>query len=376
MIETGLAERFIEQVRKYTDYNVNIMNEDGIIIASIDPDRVGQYHEIAYRIVHGGADIIDTTKLAERSNVRPGINMVIESDGLRAGVVGVTGDPDEIRAIALMVKMAIETMLKYEKQQEKIRLRENRKASFIHLLTEVPSSNPEDLRDMARELGYPEEMIRIPILMCVEDIDTSEVLQLIRNSRYHTHKDFSIALDEHQVLVFKTMPDSCQGLFTDYKFIIGEYLSPVLRYMKARDKVSRFYIGSFQDTYSNYYYAYRHCRWLEKNISSTSMSVFFYDHVQEYLQYVVPFNELSHIFYIYESQLNDSQKRLFVETFGGLINYNYNFQRAADKLFVHKNTLFYRYNKFKALMGIDPVEKAADRAFAEGFCNYLKRMRL
>ena len=223
MIETGLAERFIEQVRKYTDYNVNIMNEDGIIIASIDPDRVGQYHEIAYRIVHGGADIIDTTKLAERSNVRPGINMVIESDGLRAGVVGVTGDPDEIRAIALMVKMAIETMLKYEKQQEKIRLRENRKASFIHLLTEVPSSNPEDLRDMARELGYPEEMIRIPILMCVEDIDTSEILQLIRNSRYHTHKDFSIALDEHQVLVFKTMPDSCQGLFTDYKFMIGEY---------------------------------------------------------------------------------------------------------------------------------------------------------
>lgn len=374
MIETGLAEKFIEQVRKYTDYNVNIMNEDGIIIASIDPDRVGQYHEIAYRIVHGGADIIDTTNLAERSNVRPGINMVIESDGLRAGVVGVTGDPNEIRAIALMVKMSIETMLKYEKQQEKIRLRENRKASFIHLLTEVPSSNPEDLRDMARELGYPEEMIRIPVLMCVEDIDTSEVLQLIRSSRYHTHKDFSIALDGHQVLVFKTMPDSCQELFTDYKFIIGEYLSPALRYMKAREKVSRFYIGSFQDTYSNYYYAYQHCRWLEKNIRSSSMSVFFYDHVQEYLQSVVPFNELSHIYYIYESQLSDAHKRLFVETFSGLINYNYNFQRAADKLFVHKNTLFYRYNKFKMLMGIDPIEKASDRAFVEGFCNYLKRM--
>ena len=33
MLENSLAEKLIEQVTKYTSYNVNIMNEQGVIIA-------------------------------------------------------------------------------------------------------------------------------------------------------------------------------------------------------------------------------------------------------------------------------------------------------------------------------------------------------
>ena len=35
MLENSLAEKLIEQVTKYTSYNVNIMNEQGVIIAVI-----------------------------------------------------------------------------------------------------------------------------------------------------------------------------------------------------------------------------------------------------------------------------------------------------------------------------------------------------
>lgn len=44
MISKLLAEKFIEQVTEYTSYNVNIMDEDGVIIASRNSERVGQYH--------------------------------------------------------------------------------------------------------------------------------------------------------------------------------------------------------------------------------------------------------------------------------------------------------------------------------------------
>lgn len=37
MLEETLARKLIEHVTKYTTYNVNIMNEKGIIIASCDP---------------------------------------------------------------------------------------------------------------------------------------------------------------------------------------------------------------------------------------------------------------------------------------------------------------------------------------------------
>ncbi len=375
MISQDLAQKFIEQVTKYTDYNVNIMDEDGIIIASIDPRRVGQYHEIAHRIVTGTEDIIDTTALTGHTNVRPGINMVIMEDGRREGVVGVTGDPEEIRPVALIVKMAIETMLKYEKQQEMIRLRENRKANFIHLLTEVEGTDPEDLTAMARELGYPEEMIRIPILIRVENEDTAELLSLVRKSRWHTSRDFSIAPDRFHVLIFKSMPDDCRDLFGDYKYILGEYLAPVLKHLREQGEPARFFIGSFQRRYADYIYAYRHCRFVERNVKTDSSAAYFYDHIGEYLHTITPFGEMAHIFAIYEQKLPAEQHELFLTTFGELIAANYNFKDAADKLYIHKNTLFYRYNKLKEILGLDPVLSAADRSFAEEFYYYMKRKK-
>ena len=80
MISKLLAEKFIEQVTAYTSYNVNIMDENGFIIASRNPERIGQYHEIAYRIVHAKEDLVDTTLIGDYPNVLPGINMVIGMD--------------------------------------------------------------------------------------------------------------------------------------------------------------------------------------------------------------------------------------------------------------------------------------------------------
>lgn len=159
MISKELARRFIERVSKHTDYNINIMDENGIIIASRDPDRIGNYHEIAYRIVHGSEDIMDTTGM-RYPGVLPGINMVIEMDRHREGVVGVTGDPDEIRHIAMIVKMALETMLTYERRQEKLRLRTNKKEHMIYLLNNPQGSDLDTIRQLAADLGYAEDSLK------------------------------------------------------------------------------------------------------------------------------------------------------------------------------------------------------------------------
>ena len=91
MIEPELARRFIEQVTQYTEYNINIMNEAGVIIASRDPKRVGTYHEVADRIIHGTQDMIVIRDERMFPGVLPGINMAIMHDGHKEGVVGVTG---------------------------------------------------------------------------------------------------------------------------------------------------------------------------------------------------------------------------------------------------------------------------------------------
>ena len=120
MIRPEMAQKFIDQITDYTEYNINIMDESGVIIASRSKDRIGTYHEAADRIVRGKEDIVvvDDDKLYP--GVLPGINMAIIVNGKKEGVVGVTGSPSHIREVAMVTRLAIEAMLKYEKQQENI----------------------------------------------------------------------------------------------------------------------------------------------------------------------------------------------------------------------------------------------------------------
>ena len=372
MIETELAKKFIEQVTQYTEYNINIMNEQGVIIASRDPKRVGSFHEVAYYIVTGSEDMVVTSTEEDYPGVKPGINMVINIDGRREGVVGITGDPGEIKPVALITKMAIEAMLKYEKQQEELRRRRNRKEHFTNLLIHVEYPDPGELRNVAKQLNYSENIIRIPILCRLNDIRPEPFLDMIKKSPRHGTEDISIILDSSHILVFKTMPEQTRKVFADYKYIIAEYLSTALKWLREQEKNCKFYIGSFQENFTQYYNAYRHCKWLEENVD-TGSSAFFYDHTGNYVRSIVPVNELQWMFNVYEKELSDEFKKTFMEIAGVLIKTNYNLVTASKELFVHKNTLLYRYNKVKDIFNINPLESSADRFFMEAFYTFLRK---
>ena len=373
MLRQDLAQKFIEQIRKYTDYNVNIMDENGMIIASCSEGRIGQYHEVAHNLILSGESISSTTDSGDFAHVLPGINMVIETGGRREGVVGLTGDPDEVRPVALVVKMSIEAMLRYEQQQEEARLRQNRKERFLYFLTQVEHSKPEELRQMAAELDYPEETARIPILVHTKDADPGEALSHLHNSAGHTRNDISIVLDPQHFVVFKSFDKDDGRLLSDYKYLIGEYLSPLLRWLKETGRSAGFCIGSFQTRYAQYYYAFQHCRWLERTIRPEGSSVFFYDYAGSYLQDLVPMRDMQHIFRFFEKKLPEKKRKTYTEMLRVLLQTNFNFSRAAKRLYLHKNTLVYRYNDMKDFFGMDPIQSSADRAFLGAFCSYLIR---
>lgn len=377
MISRDLAERFIDRVSKHTDYNVNIMDDNGIIIASREPSRIGQYHEVAYRIVHGNEDIMDTTGM-NIPGVLPGINMVIAADNRREGVVGVTGDPEEIRPVAMMVKMALETMLKYERQQEQLRLRTNKKEHFVYMLTHSERVSLESIRGLAADLGYPDHISRIPILLTTEG-DAGRLLDFLRSQpQHHSRLDFSARLDDWHVIVFKALPSREEDMLAEYKAYTADYLSPVLHPLPGNEvrrcpPVTGAYVGSIQAAFENYAYAYQHCRWLEERFPACGGIRCFYDHSGAYLLSRIPGSELQSVFRIYTEGAKKEKLLQYYQTGSALLDTNFRFQEAADLLFIHKNTLVYRYQSLKSFLAIDPMAHAEDRSFLQMFCEYLRK---
>ena len=386
MIEAELARKFIEQVTQYTEYNINIMDETGVIIASRDPERVGKYHEVADRIIHGQGDVIVIRDDSTYPGVLPGINMAIILDGRKEGVVGVTGDPDKIRDVAMITRMAMEAMLKFEKQQEQIRLRRNRKEQLLSLLTQGQYADSSEIRGIARRLEYDEELVRVPVLCKIgkpekgapgdrrRPVPTAEeVLDAMRRGKGHWRQDFSFVADETHLLVFKTVKVDGRRNLTDYREEIGEYLEYIRRWLSDQGIRAVFYVGSLQKKFSQYYYAYRHCKWLESHVNAPDDTVFFADYIKEYFRTLIPRQELQQVFYIYGKEIDEDLRKQFVELIGALEDANYNLSEAAKKLYIHKNTLVYRYNKMKDYLGVNPLESADDRRFMELLYLYLAK---
>ena len=224
MLDIFLAKKLIEQVTKYTSYNVNIMDSHGVIIASRNQDRIGNFHEVAWQIVQGTEDTIIIENDNDYPGVLSGINMVIEIEGKREGVVGVTGNPEEIRPIAFIIKLAIETLIKYEYQKMQALRRQSRKDRFLEMLTQENYKSPQDIRNLAAELNYKEELVRIPVLCSLESrSDQHMLLDLIKSSQSHLSEDISFLMEDRYVLVFKTLEAENTTIFSDYKFVLADY---------------------------------------------------------------------------------------------------------------------------------------------------------
>ena len=69
------------------------------------------------------------------------------------------------------------------------------------------------------------------------------------------------------------------------------------------------------------------------------------------------------MFYQYNNQIQGEERIQFSDTTRALIEANFNLTEAAKLLFVHKNTMLYRYNKLKNMLDIDPLRNSSDRTF-------------
>ena len=249
-----------------------------------------------------------------------------------------------------------------------------------------------------RRQEYEESMVRVPVLCRIRRFgagpgdgrngsgspggfgqslpplpDPQEIIDALRCGTGNSSQDLSFIMDETHILVFKTVMPDRRHSFVDYRREISDYLQHILSWLQERNIAAVFYIGTLQNSFSQYYYSYRHCKWLESHVSGPDEIIFFMDHLKEYFRTLVPRQELQRVFHGCESMLDKSTADQFSEMTAALEETNYNLTKAAQILYVHKNTLVYRYNKMKDYLGIDPLERSEDRTFLELLHLYLEK---
>jgi hypothetical protein len=109
IIEPIFAQELVELINKETQQNAHIFGEEGKIIATTQPERLGTIHAGARDIMSGKINFIAITEEMAKtmSGTKPGFSVGIDSKNVRIGAIGISGDPQLMRPIAMIASHVI-----------------------------------------------------------------------------------------------------------------------------------------------------------------------------------------------------------------------------------------------------------------------------
>lgn len=107
-----IAQPVVNKIMKVFKFNINIMNENGVIIASGDPMRINQLHRGAQEVIKNNyIKAIHQNEFSKDKNVLPGVNLPIVFQDNTIGVVGITGNPQEVTKFGEIIKITVESLI-------------------------------------------------------------------------------------------------------------------------------------------------------------------------------------------------------------------------------------------------------------------------
>lgn len=211
-ISTQDATEIVGELSEMIGMKMNIMDSNAIIIASSDPNRVGDFHEAAYQIISQKLEELVVYHNQQYKGTIPGTNLPLIIDGEIIGVVGITGPHEIARNYGKVIKRMTEILLKS-------RAEENRKLmhrqAFEHFCTSWICNSQMVLNDdfisQGRGFGLDITQLRRIMIVSAPNGENEEVYKYVRKFlKGQEEDDYAFLAPRGVVLIL--MPRSEQKL--------------------------------------------------------------------------------------------------------------------------------------------------------------------
>jgi len=380
-----LAQNIVNKTMNILEKNINIMDEKGVIIGSGDKSRLNQFHEGAAQVIKEGNKLeIYSKDINHLVGAKPGINLPIEHNNKIIGVVGITGEPNEVSPFGEVIKMTVEMMLQQEFLLKEIQLEQQARGNFIHDLISGRIGNDSDLFITRGQIvGYDILIPRVALVMDIYQFGKTakQSLQVFKGS-----KKGEIYLQRLKNDVLKTI----QGIFVNTPQEIVSYTGGdrfvVLKTinLKDSDEILRkklFRMGKRIKNIISQKMKFKVTIGIgEYHQSIKGLSKSFKEAMQA-LDVGTKLEEAGAIYHvdnlgvgkllaeikgesqqefmertIYSTKNNKEKKinEFLLETLQGFFDNNLSITQTAKALFIHRNTLLYRLERVKKITGLDP----------------------
>ena len=167
-ITTALAQQIVQRTTQIIPFKVNLIDAQGMILASTDPGRVGSVHPGAQLALARGASVeLDAAAARLLPGARPGINLPLLVRGIVCGVVGLTGEPEAVRQFGELVRAMAEMMLEQAQLVSELQHEKRYREEFVSQLIARSGVSDAAMQAWAARLALD---LRVPRAMFVLEV--------------------------------------------------------------------------------------------------------------------------------------------------------------------------------------------------------------
>lgn len=111
ILDKKMADSVIEELRPIIDFDINLIDNDGLIISSTDKNRENTLHSGALRLMNENLNKLIIYSDDEYKGCKSGVNLPIEIEDQRVAIIGITGDPASTLKYCNIVKKMTELLV-------------------------------------------------------------------------------------------------------------------------------------------------------------------------------------------------------------------------------------------------------------------------
>lgn len=316
------AQEIVDKMMMDIPYNINIMNDKGIIVGSGTKERVGTVHQGAVQALATGT-MVEVWQ--DGRFEKKGTNEPIVIGDTRVGVIGISGNPDEVRPFCNIVRTTVSLLIEQRNSLEDIANEANRKKAFLELLLSHQGAYTQRLRKEASAYQL-DLLLRTTVLLLRNFIPLEAQAKLLL-------KQPSFRMEEDSWLILVQNQQDC---------------TPLIRQLLQGQPQALLASGKQEANIAESYRQAKSALGILLALKPAGQIIHFAGH-----EFLV---KLSHAELSGNAgtaaKLEDTADLL--DTLRSFINHNCSVSQTSEALNIHRNTLQYRLKRIESLTGKDP----------------------
>lgn len=352
-LDKSLAFQVVNTIKDTCGQDINFIDKQGMIFASTNADRIGTFHAIGHKAAQT-EQTIEVFSDDDFPGTQKGINMPLYYHGSFLAVIGITGEPDQVRQYVHLADRITHLLIREKELNRLSRSLEDKKHFVIDALIRNEIADPDYLDTCLSDLQVnPETKKRLLIIQFQSSPDGHNNSSSLEQKIIGLFGTLGITLytfyypNEYLAVLENSGKAALYQILADFTADCGALLS-----IAVGKKCQLFQLSlSYQSALT----ALKYCRSSENGIA------FFDDMTLEILLSSISEQEKNAYLQKTISALSDEERNLLQTYFEA----NMSLLGTSQKLFLHKNTVQYKLNHIYQKCGLNP------RVFKDAVLLYL-----